>query len=590
MNILVTGNTSYLTREFIQEAFPEGRVIILGPCDLKTSYRQGVTVLSMEQRDWALEEVCEMYEINQVVFFSNFLTLRSQEVGEGEALQQLLTACQSYRISRFCYLSGPQSGYQNQQLETQLAQSYEQLCLYEGKEHGMSIKVIRLPYLYSDQTLPPYIDQIFSQWAAGKAARFKENRDSDFFFLQMDDLGRLLYKVLDDWTDESELLIVPNTFKLTYQDLALTMYQFQPDASISFTKGKLQQVEQTDSMSASLRTRYGWFPQFNPLEDWQTILKERYLGQGKSSLLGWWQDLKSWMGLHPSLVRIIEVFLLFLLSELVSLILRNQQQFRAVDVRLLYIVIMAMTGGIGMGLLSASLSILALLYIYVTSGNNWITLFYDPLNWVPFVVYLVTGAMVGRLRAETLHDKAVLSRENQLLRDKSHLIRQLYRDMLLDKAMLKKQIMGCRDSYGRLYNWVERLNQSTPEGVLKVAQELLVELVDPLALVFYQVSGTNQLAPVPNLSQALASPLLEGHLGPLAEPLMAGELWLNRQLDPSLPHYVAGLRYQDQLVIVIGLLERQLDPMDVAQYNQLRVIFGLIEMSLQHALEITNNQ
>ena len=144
MNILVTGNTSYLTREFIQEAFPEGRVIILGPCDLKTSYRQGVTVLSMEQRDWALEEVCEMYEINQVVFFSNFLTLRSQEVGEGEALQQLLTACQSYRISRFCYLSGPQSGYQNQQLETQLAQSYEQLCLYEGKEHGMSIKVIQI--------------------------------------------------------------------------------------------------------------------------------------------------------------------------------------------------------------------------------------------------------------------------------------------------------------------------------------------------------------------------------------------------------------------------------------------------------------
>ena len=85
MNILVTGNTSYLTREFIQEAFPEGRVIILGPCDLKTSYRQGVTVLSMEQRDWALEEVCEMYEINQVVFFSNFLTLRSQEVGRAIA-------------------------------------------------------------------------------------------------------------------------------------------------------------------------------------------------------------------------------------------------------------------------------------------------------------------------------------------------------------------------------------------------------------------------------------------------------------------------------------------------------------------------
>ncbi len=38
--------------------------------------------------------------------------------------------------------------------------------------------------------------------------------------------------------------------------------------------------------------------------------------------------------------------------------------------------------------------------------------------------------------------------------------------------------MGRRDSYNRLYSWVEQLNQPTPEAVLKVAQELLLELVD----------------------------------------------------------------------------------------------------------------
>ncbi|MFC2703760.1 MAG: hypothetical protein ACFN07_04730, partial [Abiotrophia defectiva] len=150
----------------------------------------------------------------------------------------------------------------------------------------------------------------------------------------------------------------------------------------------------------------------------------------------------------------------------------------------------------------------------------------------------------------------------------------------------KKQIMGRRDSYGRLYSWVEQLNQPTPEAVLKVAQELLVELVDPMALVFYQVTGANQLAAVPGLSQTLTTPLLDGALGQLAEPLMSGELWLNRQLDPNLPHYVAGLRYHSQLVIVIGLQEGQLDPMDLAHYNQLRVIFGLIEIAFQHALEV----
>ncbi|WP_314249178.1 hypothetical protein [Abiotrophia defectiva] len=586
MNILVTGNTRYLTREFIQEAFPDMRVIILGACDLKSSYRQRLTVLSPDNKDWALEEIFDTYDIDQVVFFSNFLTLHSQEVGEGESLQQLLTACKTHKIQRFCYLEGPQAGYQDKQQGTQLAQSYEQLCLFEGHDHGVAVKVIRLPHLYADHLLPDYLDRIFSQWAAGKPARFKENRESDFLFLHIHDLASLLHKVLDDWTDESELLLVPNSFKLTYQDLALSMHHLQPKVPISFTKGNLQQVDASQVTEPSLRTRYGWFPQLNPLEDWQGILKESYLGKVNTSIFAWWQDLKTWMGLHPTLVRILELLLLFGLSEIFALLLSNQQQFRVIDVRLLFIVMMAMTGGISMGLLAASLSSIGLLYVYITSGNNWITLFYDPLNWVPFVVYLVTGAMVGRLRAEALHDKAVLSRENQLLRDKGHLVRQLYRDMLLEKSSLKKQIMGRRDSYGRLYSWVEQLNQPTPEAVLKVAQELLVELVDPMALVFYQVTGANQLAAVPGLSQTLTTPLLDGALGQLAEPLMSGELWLNRQLDPNLPHYVAGLRYRSQLVIVIGLQEGQLDPMDLAHYNQLRVIFGLIEIAFQHALEV----
>ena len=119
MNILVTGNTRYLTREFIQEAFPDMRVIILGACDLKSSYRQRLTVLSPDNKDWALEEIFDTYDIDQVVFFSNFLTLHSQEVGEGESLQQLLTACKTHKIQRFCYLEGPQAGYQDKQQGTQ---------------------------------------------------------------------------------------------------------------------------------------------------------------------------------------------------------------------------------------------------------------------------------------------------------------------------------------------------------------------------------------------------------------------------------------------------------------------------------------
>lgn len=44
MKLLVTGNIGYITAEFIEEAFPECQILLLGETEQKSNRRKGLSV------------------------------------------------------------------------------------------------------------------------------------------------------------------------------------------------------------------------------------------------------------------------------------------------------------------------------------------------------------------------------------------------------------------------------------------------------------------------------------------------------------------------------------------------------------------
>ena len=71
MEILLTGNTGYLTEEFIGQAFPEGNIRILGNTVLKSRKKKRITVLRFPRSRQELREIFETYAFDRVVYFSN---------------------------------------------------------------------------------------------------------------------------------------------------------------------------------------------------------------------------------------------------------------------------------------------------------------------------------------------------------------------------------------------------------------------------------------------------------------------------------------------------------------------------------------
>ena len=57
MRTLLVGNTGYITNEFIEEAFPESLVMVLGDAVVKTNRRKNLLVRPFTQSEEELEDL-----------------------------------------------------------------------------------------------------------------------------------------------------------------------------------------------------------------------------------------------------------------------------------------------------------------------------------------------------------------------------------------------------------------------------------------------------------------------------------------------------------------------------------------------------
>ena len=103
MKTLLFGNTGYITKEFIEEAFPNSDVYIFGETNLTGLKR--VTVFKKTEAI-GIAEILENYRFDQILYLSNFLTYKNQQIGELERLQDFLKNCCYLWWSKMIYLTG----------------------------------------------------------------------------------------------------------------------------------------------------------------------------------------------------------------------------------------------------------------------------------------------------------------------------------------------------------------------------------------------------------------------------------------------------------------------------------------------------
>lgn len=535
MRVLLVGNTGYITKEFVQEAFPESEVFIMGNSLLKTERKKHLIVRPFPEQDEELEDIFHTYDFELMVYFSNYITFHGTMEGEAEKLRKVLSYCKRSKEIHVIYLTGPEAGY----------------------------AAIR----------------------SGEPVEIQESPDQSLQFLNSMDLAELLEKMSDNWDEEYHYLNVPNVFSNTFRELEQKIKEI--DASVRIENRGLTPVEKIPPDDKVVRFKYGWFPKISLLEDFSDIY-DQYLdaiGEKERRIDRW----KIWLDKHRPIVKIVELVVGFFLFEFLNHLAGNQAQFKMIDLRLVFIVLFGSLYGINYGIAAAALETVSLLAAYEREGVGWTTLFYEPSNWIPFIFYFAVGAICGYVRMKNKENIEFVTDENKLIQEKFLFMRDMYQDSIYDKRTYKKQIMGSRDSFGKIFDITRKLDTVLPQELFIETIHVMEDMLENHAVAVYSLGKNSEFGRLEIASKEIRSEFpnsirISKYQAAISE-LEDGNVWVNRELLPDYPAYMAGIRKNKELVMIVCIKEVRSDQMTLYYMNLFKILCGLVEVALLRALE-----
>ena len=369
MKVLLAGNTGYVTEEFVEEAFPECQVMVLGNKMIKTVRRRELISRPFPRTELELGDIFRTYEFEAVVYFSNYLTLHGELEGEAENLRKILQYCRKGVQSHFLYVTGPEGMFDVPTGKTLLVQNAEDVCRRYAGLYGLRVKILRVPYLYSGTYKKDFFYKIFQASKESQKLFFQEAPEQKACFLYSMDLAELMYKLFDNWNDEEEVLNVPDVFGICFQDVTEELKKVLSPVSIIYKSSAV--VEKIKKDDRQIRTNYNWFPKISVLDHISEMYEEykKNNGEKASRFTRLFNQNQRWL-------RVCEFVVCFLAFEFLQRLLGNQAQFRMIDLRLVFIVLFGSLYGLGYGIAGAAAQAVSLLLAYESQGTKWYTLFY----------------------------------------------------------------------------------------------------------------------------------------------------------------------------------------------------------------------
>lgn len=253
MEVLLTGNTSCVTKAWIEAAFPQDHVLIAGYEKAQDPHLKAIALDNKR----LLSQLTDTYEFDCIVYFSQYLIPHNEQAGELERLRHVLQINRE-RPARILYLAGPESVVTPETGKTIMAKAAEELCRHYAMTSQVQVKVLHMPYLYGTdgagggQGFAP----LFEQMEAGKLC-FDEQAQSPLYALCSEDLAELVPRIYDAWTPEWEEFTVPVVFDVNYSHLGEKLQQLRPGLQVSYGQDSPMYYPADDGL---LRKRYGWFP------------------------------------------------------------------------------------------------------------------------------------------------------------------------------------------------------------------------------------------------------------------------------------------------------------------------------------------
>ena len=588
VDILFAGNTMAVSDEFYEYVGKEYRMVVLKNESAKEKQRKKNLLFFRNTCEEDTERIFRTFDFETVVFFSQVLDGEKKIFDELEKLEYILYLCRKKKVKSFMYITGNRGAVDEENGEASrviLLNACEQLCRKAADNDGINVQLIRVPYLYHCVIKTSHVGRWLGAAISQGRVALPGYQDTMTDFVREDDLAELIGRIFDDpWNGSYLETRISGRNKLTFRQLADMLKAFAaPGGNVEVIYTGKDECTPTYQEDSWARNEYGWIPKGNIEAD----LKEaagRYIKEREKRHRGIIKRLYS-----NRLVRIAtEQTALCAAAEALNYATRGNVMFNFLDFRLVYIAIMACMNGLGAGAAAALISCAGYIASNV-SAVSWEVIFFNIENWFPFACYMLLGCVLGYTTDKAQDEIKSKTKELELLEEKYEFLHGLYMEAAEGKERFNNQIIGYKDSFGKMYSVAKKLNTTLPEKVFFEAIDTMEEILGNSYAAVYSVTPGSAYARLYVCSKRCTGKTTRSlkitDYPEVYEALKNKVTFINRQAKEGYPAYASPICRDGELVGMILILEADYSQMNMEFYNKLRIMSDMIQDSLIRAME-----
>ena len=595
MDILVTGRLAPVSASFFAPLAGQYKVVAASDDLDEAAAGKGCTPFAFSVMDEAFAKLFHSYSFEAVVYFAARPELSAPYFAEYGELEKVLGLCVEYDVKKVIFVSSTfvyeglaaadEQTVPRPQSETAISLwACESLCGCYRRRYGLEALVLHAPCLYGRYENHSYLGGALFQAVAKGHVLLQGVQEQTLDLLSLEDLGELVMRILYDWQERLECINVPGARQLTLAELGVALTQVVKASRVAYSGQPARLYHPVASRLA--RQEFDWLPVADAAQELPGLAKQ-VNRQETEEKPRWTVRLWEFIKNNRIILRTLELALGYILMELLNRVSGTTVQFRGIDYRLLFVVLLGSVHGLKTGIAAAALASVSCLFGYLGNGMDWRVILYNVDNWMPFACYFIIGAITGYTRDKRLDDLAFARDDKEHLEQRYVFLNELYMSALENKGQYKKQIMSYRDSFGRIFEITKRLDTMMPDAIFKEALAALEDILDNRTVSIYAMNPYGTFGRLHVCSKQVIDQMPKSldmsKLPRLKAELEKDSVWVNTDCLEQYPDYVFPIYRENQLILLVMVQEAAFEQMAMYFENLLKILCSLIEASLLRA-------
>ena len=611
MNVLLIGGPSQLMDTMVDVVNKNGHksYVLMEGGKLSSAYRHAFERYSFPYQDESVKDIIRSVE-PQVVLFTGAHDPSFAWEEKGSRELPRYTASIAYILSvyaalvkggRFIYLSSDEvygDIFANDLIEetNPAPEGYRAMAILQGegicenyrRTQGTDAVVLRIDHLYG----MPRKDQkeggvCFQKCLeALKTGKISATGEDVFSMLHVKDAAAFIYALMAAESHKRSDYQLSSMQDMSELDLAKIIAE-EADFSIKVEERVIPKGRRRVLNSQQFTKEFGMSAFADCRKEVGEII--RYMNRNKSSFLnpeetgdGKKKRLGAFIkGAIPFVENLICcVIFIFLNSQAVG-----SRYFGRLDFLLLYVLLFAIMHGQQQAILSALLAVLGY-FGQQAVGRSGFEVLLDYNTYVWMAQLFIVGMAVGITRDRLQHIREEQWEEILFLQRRVRNIEEINDSNVRMKQGFETELVNQRESLGRIYEVTSRLEKYAPEEVLFYAAEVLEELMDSREVAIYLVANKGYarlFSATSAQARTLGGSYAYAESGEMYEMLKAGRVFINHNMDKSLPMMASAVFDQDEMQFIFMVWGIPWQRMNLAEANRLTIAGALIQNSVMRS-------